>query len=115
METFPLNDKPDWGLNDQVQANVTKVKFGDSYELRQPNGINYLQEGWSLGWSNLDKDQALQIYAWLKQRLSLTAFYWTHPVTGVRFKVICGNCSLTHAGYDDYKLSATFTQDFNPA
>jgi phage-related protein len=115
VDTFPLADKPDWGLTDQPQANVTAVKFGDGYELRQPNGINYIQEGWSPTWSNLTKESAEQTYAWLKARLALTAFYWTHPVSGMRFKVKCSNVSLNNAGFNDYKLAATFVQDFNPA
>lgn len=113
MDVFPDIGAPDWGLTDEVDAAVTKLAFGDGYELRQPAGINHLRDKWDLSWSFLGQAQADSTYKWLRQRKDLTAFLWAHP-DGRQIKVICTSVRLVRQDYNDDILSASFAQDFNP-
>lgn len=110
---FPLTMAPDWGLEDTVDANIEEQALGDGYVVRRPKGINYLRSSWSPSWSLLTKDQAEDTYAWLKARLKLTPFYWTHPTDGNQYKVICTSVSKVISDVGIYQLKAEFTQDFN--
>lgn len=114
MEYFPDIGTPDYGLADQPTANIDEVELGDGYVTRRPKGINYLKHTWSPSWSGLEPDVARASHAWLIARLGLTPFIWTHPVSGVGYKVICRSASLTYNQYGDEVLSASFEQDFNP-
>lgn len=113
MDQFPDIGTPDWGLTDEVDASVSKISFGDGYELRQAEGINHLRDKWDLSWSFLTLEQATATYEWLRQRKDLTAFLWTHP-DGRQVKVVCTAVRLSHNDFNDDVLNASFVQDFNP-
>ena len=114
MDVFPTIDNPAWGLEDDPQADVDIVKMGDGYVLRRPKGINYISNTWPLTWDSLEVAVANSTHAWLTARLNLTPFSWTHPVTGVVYQVVCTAAKLAYNQYNDYILTATFEQDFNP-
>lgn len=115
MDIFPDIGTPDWGFTEEdPEASVTQVQFGDGYTLRQPDGINYLRDAWSLTWSSLDEATAVATYQWLRVRKNLKAFLWTHPVSGNVIQVICTSVSLSYVDYNDYALRANFKRDFNP-
>lgn len=113
IETFTPPMNPDWGLTSDVRADVYEGKVGDGYVVRRPKGLNYLKESWDLSWSNLDKAQAGSMYSWLKSRLKLTPFMWTHPTDGVTYKVICSKVSHAASDVGIYQVMASFEQDFN--
>lgn len=115
MENFPIADKPDWGLSDEVEADMEEVVLGDGYVVRRPKGINYLKGSWSPSWSNLEVASARSTRDWLTARLKRTPFMWTHPVSGVQVQVICESVKLTYSQFNDEVLVAEFKQDFNPA
>ena len=114
MDVFPTIDNPAWGLEDDPQADVDVVKMGDGYVLRRPKGINYISNTWPLTWDSLEVAEAKSTHAWLTARLNLTPFSWTHPVTGVVYQVVCTAAKLSYNQFNDYILTATFEQDFNP-
>lgn len=115
MDVFPEIDNPAWGLEDAPEADVDEVKMGDGYVLRRPKGINYLKNIWNPTWDSLEVVDARSTYAWLKARLKLTPFQWTHPVSGVVYQVVCTAVKLTYNQFNDEILNATFEEDFNPA
>lgn len=113
MDTFPFTTAPDWGLTDAVTADVEEQVLGDGYVLRRPKGINHLRESWSPNWSFLGRQESLDMYAWLKARLSLHAFLWQHPETLVTYKVVCKSIQRVSADVGLYSIQAQFEQDFN--
>lgn len=115
MDTFPLTETPDWGLNEDTEADMDEVKMGDGYVLRRPKGINYLKDSWSPTWGSLEDAEARSTQKWLKARLSRTPFLWMHPVEKVLKQVICTKVQLTYNQFNDTILNATFEEDFNPA
>lgn len=114
MDEFPDIDLPDWGFSDDVDANVEQVSLGDGYTFREAKGLNHLKDSWSPKWSNLDDAVGLSTYAFLRQRLKLIPFLWTHPITAVQYKVVCQSAKLEHDTYGNAVLSATLERDFNP-
>jgi len=115
MDVFPAIDNPDYGLEDTPEADIDEVKMGDGYVFRRPKGLNYLKYTWPLKWNTLEVADAREVYAWLKARLKLVPFHWTHPITGVVYQVTCQEVKLTYNEFNDEILTATFEQDFNPA
>lgn len=113
MDSFPFTTPADWGLSDEVAADVEEQKLGDGYILRRPKGINHLRESWSPSWSFLTKLESQQMYAWLKPRLQLIPFKWTHPDTGITHKVICKSITRVSADVGLYTLKITLEEDFN--
>lgn len=113
LETFPDIGTPDWGLSVDPGADVTIVKLGDGYVVRQPTGINHLKDSWNPQWSTITDAQALSTYAWLRARLKLKAFLWPDP-EGVVKQVVCTSVRLTYNQYNDIGIAAAFEQDFNP-
>lgn len=113
MDTFPLLTAPDWGLESSPETNIEEQPLGDGYVLRRPKGINYIRETWSPSWSHLSQAECEATYAWLKTRLNLVAFFWTHPTTGISTKVICTTVGMVVADVGIFSLRATFKQDFN--
>lgn len=114
MDVFPTIPNPAYGLEDAPEADIDEVKMGDGYVFRRPKGLNYIKHTWPLTWDSLEVAQARSTHAWLRERLKLTAFKWTHPVTGVVYQVTCQEVKLTYNQYNDEILTATFEQDFNP-
>lgn len=115
LERFPDVGAPDWGFAaDDPEVEVEESNFGDGYTLRRPKGINYIRDGWSPSYSDLRQAQAEAAYQWLRARKNLTAFLWTHPITGEDLQVVCTGVSLAYVAYDDYQLRVQLKRDFNP-
>lgn len=112
LETFPEVVAPDWGFSDETSEALHEVQFGDGYRLTVPAGINYQRGSWSLTWE-LDEAGVQLLYPWLKARKSVTPFLWTHP-DGEVYQVLCKSLRKSWRGFNDYTVSATFVQDFNP-
>lgn len=112
---FPFDHiAADWGLTDNVEADVEEHKLGDGFVLRMPNGINYIRESWNPKYSHLSKAEADAMYSWLKTRLKLTPFMWLHPETKNMHKVICKSVSRVTSDIDIHVVSMTLEEDFNP-
>lgn len=114
MDMMPDIGPPDWGVSDATTDDIAKVRFGDGYELRSPNGINFRRSEWPLRWSHLDPEVGAQVYDWLEERKGLTAFLWRHPTRNTMFKVVCEELQLTHDQFGNCILSVKLSQDFNP-
>ena len=115
MDVFPDIGNPDYGLEDAPEADVEEIKLGDGYVVRRPKGINYLKETWTPTWSTIEAPVARSTMAWLKARLKVKPFKWTHPISGVVYQVVCTAAKLSYNQFNDEILTATFEQDFNPA
>lgn len=112
-EEFPLDVAPDWGLSTEVKDETYEQALGDGYKVVRPKGINWLRESWGPSWSFLEPEEALETYQWLKKRLKITAFLWTHPLTKQVHRVKCTKVSYAAADVGICSLKATFEEDFN--
>lgn len=105
---------PDWGFQQAPEAEVDIYSLGDGYEVREPKGLNWLKESFSPSWSSTDPVTAKAAYDFLKARLKWKQMTWTHPVSGVVYKVTCQSVSITYDTFNNAVLSVSFKQDFNP-
>lgn len=109
METLP-DIPPDWEPENTPQANVDVTKLGDGYELRRPNGINYIRDQISLSWSTLFKHEYDELRPFLRDRLKLTPFLWTAPGRSKPQKWVCEELSDMQRNGILYGISATFRE-----
>lgn len=110
---------PDKSMTKTSTPRMRTAKFGDGYEQRIVDGINNLEESYSLSFKTRLKADIDDIVAFLDTKAGVTKFTLTLPDTnnttrtGERdVKVVSTNYSVTY-GYDSfYSLSLTLKRVF---
>jgi phage-related protein len=105
---------PEFGSQKQVKPNVAQIKFGDSYEQRVANGLNVLQETWSLSFANREPSESASILAFLEARSAIEAFAWTPPDSGTEKAFVCRDWTVMPQRAGRFTISASFMQVFEP-
>lgn len=110
---------PDKGLNRNITPNVIVSQFGDGYQQRVANGINSINENYTLSFSNRPKVEIDAIVSTLNTRKGVTAFNFTlddEQASGntVTIKVICQKWSVVYAHNNNYTLNATLKRVYEP-
>ena len=72
---------PDKTLTRQSTPRVRVQRFGDGYEQRSVDGINNINESYSLSFTNRDKTEADDILAFFDTNAAVTAFDFIVPDT----------------------------------
>jgi len=72
---------PDKSLSKQSTPRVRIQTFGDGYEQRIVDGINNINESFTLTFTNRDKTEADDIIAFFDSKGAATAFEFIHPDT----------------------------------
>lgn len=111
MATFTWT--PTNGARQQTSPRVRRVRFGDGYEQRQPDGINTKGETWSLAFAGLTDAEADEIDTFLAARNAVEAFDWVTPA-GDAIKAVCDDWGRDFAQYDMNTISATFRRVYEP-
>lgn len=104
---------PDRSLTKTTTPKVRVSIFGDGYSQRIAQGINSLDQSFSVAFQNRTKAEIDDISTFLDTVKGVTAFNFTYPDTNsggneVTIKVICTTYSTTYANSDFYNLTATF-------
>lgn len=104
---------PDKGLSRQSTPRIRVAKFGDGYEQRIANGINPIEETFSVTFNNRPAAEIDDIIGYLASLGGVSSFDFTFPddngVGGeTTIKVVCDTYSqtYTHDGYPS--ATATF-------
>jgi phage-related protein len=109
---------PDRGLSSQTQPKVLVAKFGDGYEQRVADGINSLQQSFSISFNNRTKEEVDDITGYLGSLKGATAFSLTIPDSnngGERtIKVVCDNYSQMYMYDNFYSASASLRRVYEP-
>ena len=94
---------PDKGFTRKSTPRVYSAQFGDGYSQRVGNGINPLDEVFSLNFANRTKADIDQITNFLETKAGITSFNFTYSESGgeTTIKVLCPDWSQSWA-YDDY-------------
>ena len=112
MATFP-NITPTYGAQKTSQPKVTKVQYGDGYEMRAVFGLNQNPKSWSLTWEVSETD-ADTIETFLDARAAQESFYWTAPGEPGSSKYVCAEWSKSIPYLNRATVQATFMQVFEP-
>lgn len=122
--TYTLNGTstqaiPDKGMTRSIKPRVLVSQFGDGYQQRIADGINSINESFSISFNNRSKAEVDDIGAFLEAKKAVTKFIFTIPDTnntsrtGERdYKVVCSEFSIRYAQGDFYSLTAKLQQVF---
>jgi phage-related protein len=112
MATFP-SITPTYGAQKTSQPKVTKVQYGDGYEMRAVFGLNQNPKSWTLTWEISETD-ADTIETFLDARAGQESFDWTAPGEASSGKFVCADWSKSIPYLNRATVQATFTQVFEP-
>lgn len=103
---------PDKGLNSSNTPRTFTVEFGDGYEQRVANGINALQQSFSVSFDTRPKAEIDDIIAFFVNKAGVTAFSFTYADSNnsgeTTIKVVCEDWSQSWDYDNFYSASATF-------
>lgn len=103
---------PDKSMTKTAAPRVLQITFGDGYEQRIADGINTINETYSLSFKTRTKEAIDDIVVFLDARKNVSKFIFTMPDsnnttrTGEKdVKVVATNYSVTYDYEDFYSLS----------
>lgn len=101
---------PDRDPEQTVKPVVSVTKFGDGYESRQANGMNYQPMSWAMIFTR-DRAESLEILNFIRARGAVEAFNWINPLeeTGV---YVCREWKAKPMKGLLMQISCTFEQVF---
>ena len=111
--TFPAV-APSQASNRTTTPDILKMNFGNGYEQRMANGINYLRDNWQVSWEGLNVTDRNKVVTFLQSISAGDYFTWTTPFDGASKKfVLDGGWSMSDNGGVVFTINATFRQVFD--
>lgn len=112
---MPLTDYIDQGTQFSYEANIIKAQFGDGYEQRVPNGINYKRDLINIVWQNISLAQRTTIInALATARYGADYLTYTPPGESTAKKFVQeGSWQSQTLGGNTYTMSVPFRQVFD--
>ena len=106
---------PDRGMSRKASPRIRVAKFGDGYEQRIVDGINSVEESYTVNFSNRDKEVIDDIVGYFES-LGSDSFEFTIPDSKVigtpketNIRVVCSQYSLNYDNHPvSYSCNATF-------
>jgi phage-related protein len=104
---------PDKGLGRQSQPRVRIAKFGDGYEQRIADGLNPIQETFSVSFNNREAAEIDDIIGYLASLGGVASFDFTFPDDNgaggeTTIKVVCDTYGQTYTNDGFPSATATF-------
>ncbi|HMF68438.1 MAG TPA: phage tail protein [Phyllobacterium sp.] len=112
--------KPDLPIGANKKQRLKIAKYGDGYEQRMTDGINYIETEYDLSWATRDESVIVAMDEYLSSRAA-RAFPFEHPVTKQIVNVFCDEWSISWtfkhkpAGAPDRITYGTLTATFRIA
>lgn len=109
---------PDKNLRKTSKPRTLKATFGDGYEQRLIDGINNINETFSVSFNNREKEEIDDIITFFDSKAGATAFNYTYPDSNnsgeTTVKVVCEDYNLVFSQNDFYGCTATFRRVYEP-
>lgn len=100
--------------NRSTKRDILTVSFGNGYEQRVPNGINYKREMWSVEWSGLTTSEKNAIETFLNAISAGDYTTWTSPLDSTSKKfVLDGEWMISDIGGAIWSITANFRQVYD--
>ncbi len=101
---------PDKSMSRDAKPKVLTSKFGDGYEQRVADGINSIEETFSLTFANRENDFVDDVTAFLDAKKGVSKFNFTIPDSNASgnertIKVVCDSYATTYLYDNFYTLS----------
>lgn len=110
---------PDKSMSKSVSPRVLTAKFGDGYEQRIANGINSIDETYSLTFKTRTKEDIDDIVVFLDDQKNVSKFLFTMPDTNNTTRtgekdvsVVSTQYSVTYDYEDFYTLTLSLKRVF---
>lgn len=107
---------PDINLQRSSKPRVLRASFGDGYELRAADGINNINETFSVTFNNREDTEIDDIVALFEYYKGVTAFNYTYPDTNnggeTTIKVVCDDFTQTYVRDGYGAVTASFRKVF---
>ena len=111
-----LQVTPDRALTSTSTPRVLTARFGDGYEQRLADGINTLEQEYSISFVNRTKQEIDDITAYFTSLNGATSFNYViddsnatgSPANETTIKVVCQNWTQVYVNTDCYTCTATF-------
>lgn len=100
--------------NEDVQPNVSNIKFGDGYTQRLKKGINTMPSMWIVNFQNRSETEATEVFNFFVARGGTEYFEWTPPGQSIAKKFVCQKWGRVVHNGGLYSISATFEEVFDP-
>lgn len=102
------------GATLEEEPAIRSVQFGDGYEQRSPDGINFMRQVWTIPFDEVDDAVADDMVQFLRDQKGYLAFNYVPLRSTTAIKVVCKQWSRSHTGPGTSSLRATFRQVFEP-
>ncbi len=91
-----------------MKPHVFQIKFGDGYESRISDSINFMLASWAVKFTS-NETTINSILSFIEGQQALTPFSWTDPLGNIN-NFICREWSSSQIEFGVYQLNATFEQ-----
>ena len=111
MATFTYT--PSFEASESSKPRVSKIQYGDGYEMRATFGLNVDPKEWQLTFAERTNTERDSILSFFETNRGVTSFDWTSP-RGIAGKYVCEEWQVTMRSYNFNTVQATFRQVFEP-
>jgi len=107
--------KPSYQSNSKIEPRVKKIQFGNGYQQRFADGLNFQMKNLSLNFDNRTEVETVSILHFLEQRGGREAFVYNVPTiyarTGQQItEFIAPNWEVAYNFYNNYSIRTTFEE-----
>ena len=111
MATFTYT--PSFEATEASKPRVSKIQYGDGYEMRATFGLNTDPKEWTLTFSERTDTERDNILAFLEARNAVESFDWTPP-RGDAGKYVCEEWQVTLRSCNFNTIQAKFREVYEP-
>ena len=117
MATFAWAESASSALEEAPRIN--ELRYGDGYSETSPDGLNPMQQAWSLQFRKVSREAGDQIIAFFRARVSPVAgrenFDWTPLWSTEPIKVVALSWNRTQLDdFDESDITVRFQRDYRP-
>ena len=113
LETFSPVNAPNVGMSVTQEPRILIAQFGDGYDQRIPDGVNYQRRQWTLTWGPITPEAADYIENFFIARGGYQPFWWTPPRYLARVKVRCPKWARAEEQWNASRIEAGFLETFD--
>lgn len=111
MATFTFT--PSFEATEASKPRVTKIQYGDGYEMRAIFGLNADPKEWTLTFSERTNTERDAITTFFETAGGATSFDWIPP-SGSAGKYVCEEWQVTLRVFNFNTIQAKFREVFEP-